>query len=298
MKKKLFIVFALLGIFIGANLLIPLLFGLIPKALHISDPSTLLALSLFYNMGNIIACLLSIRLVLKGSWSDFYLADRSLGRVLGKYGLGLLISLLMIGGISLLYMATNGVKFSAMGTLSGGLVALFFFGFVVQGLSEEILTRSLLQGVIKERWGIWPAMLVPSLVFSLLHLANPSFAIWPMINTFLFGLMAAILTLLSGNIGLASGFHSGWNFFLGPIFGFIVSGLSFSPSFLSQTVDLSRPLLTGGSYGPEGSLVVTVLLAFCTLVFVLIAYRKGCFRKAEAATVSGLNSQQRPERNR
>ena len=50
--------------------------------------------------------------------------------------------------------------------------------------------------------------------------------------------------------------HLTWNFFQGPIFGFEVSGIE-SESIIKQSVT-GNEILTGGSFGFEGSILATV----------------------------------------
>jgi hypothetical protein len=60
--------------------------------------------------------------------------------------------------------------------------------------------------------------------------------------------------LRTRQLWLSIGLHFSWNFFLGPIFGFPVSGIT---SFTLLQVEISGPdLFTGGAFGPEAGLVV------------------------------------------
>lgn len=61
------------------------------------------------------------------------------------------------------------------------------------------------------------------------------------------------------------GMHIGWNFFQGPIFGFAASGHS-SATLLSHSFTSKTEYLTGGEFGPEGSLFILPILGLTMLI--------------------------------
>ncbi|MEM7491371.1 MAG: type II CAAX endopeptidase family protein, partial [Pseudomonadota bacterium] len=88
---------------------------------------------------------------------------------------------------------------------------LALLGLLVQTGAEEILFRGYLQQQLAARFDHWAAWLVlPSVAFGLLHYdpagagAN---AWWIVVAATLFGLVAADLTRVTGNIGAAWGLH-------------------------------------------------------------------------------------------
>lgn len=52
--------------------------------------------------------------------------------------------------------------------------------------------------------------------------------------------------------------HLTWNYFQGPVFGFEVSGIE-TQSIVNQTISGSD-LITGGSFGFEGSILATFII--------------------------------------
>jgi membrane protease YdiL (CAAX protease family) len=111
-------------------------------------------------------------------------------------------------------------------------------------------------------------------------LGNPNVSFIALINIFLFGLFASLLTLRRGSIWMVGAIHSMWNFAQGNLFGIPVSGLTGLPSPLTATVKEGtwQTLISGGSFGLEGGLAVTVvLLVACGLVLFLPKF----FRKSE-----------------
>ena len=130
--------------------------------------------------------------------------------------------------------------------------------YILVGYSEEIICRGYIQGVMRQTRNPWLIILVPSLVFSLLHSANQGIGLIPYLNIFLIGLFLSLITLTSGNLYPAIGFHIFWNFFQGPIYGFSVSGGQ--ENGLLTTYMKGNSLLNGGAFGPEGGLIVTAVI--------------------------------------
>jgi membrane protease YdiL (CAAX protease family) len=102
------------------------------------------------------------------------------------------------------------------------------------------------------------ALLLTSVLFSLMHGFNPEIGWLGFANIFLAGLWLGIARVITGTLWLAIGLHTGWNFFLGSVFGFPVSGI-YERSVLITETD-GPAVLTGGAFGPEGGLLATVVL--------------------------------------
>ena len=103
-------------------------------------------------------------------------------------------------------------------------------------------------------------MLISSAAFSILHLLNPNPSLASSLGIFLAGLFLAYACLASGQLWLPIGLHLGWNFFEGPIFGFSVSGLDLQTSVFFDLAEAGPDWATGGLFGPEGGVVVTLVL--------------------------------------
>jgi membrane protease YdiL (CAAX protease family) len=149
-----------------------------------------------------------------------------------------------------------------------GLVLLFFAGFLIQGMSEELLCRSYLMVSLSRKWPLWACAVSNALLFSLLHVGNPGVTVIALVNIFLFGLFASMLTLRRGSIWMVGAVHSMWNFAQGNLFGIPVSGLAGSPSPLIAEMGEGswKTLVNGGSFGLEGGLAVTAVLAVACVV--------------------------------
>lgn len=88
---------------------------------------------------------------------------------------------------------------------------LALFAILLQTGAEEILFRGYLQSQLAARFKspIW-WLFIPSILFAALHLTpeySTSVAIYILLGTFTFGLIAADLTARTGTLGAAWGFH-------------------------------------------------------------------------------------------
>jgi len=156
--------------------------------------------------------------------------------------------------------------------------------WTVQSSTEETIMRGYFIQVGALQLPGWVAFVVPALVFSGLHLTQVGFS-EPIaaLNIVLFALFAGLIMLRQGSLWMACGAHTGWNWFQGNVFGLPVSGnpppdtvvFSVAPSPSAQH------WLSGGTFGPEGSLVVMVLWG----VSLVLAYRY--FRAGPASTSAG-----------
>ncbi len=177
-----------------------------------------------------------------------------------NYAMGLLIGGMMYGSAMLLCWVTGALKFN--GVVLGnslGIVILFFFGFLFQGISEEITLRGYFMISVSVKKSVMTAVLTNSILFSLLHILNSGISVLPLLNLTLFGVFASVYMLRTENIWGIGAIHSMWNFVQGNIFGIPVSGMELRFSVLSFSQEGSS-LINGGSFGLEGGLAVTVVL--------------------------------------
>lgn len=136
--------------------------------------------------------------------------------------------------------------------------------FLLVGLSEELMSRGYVQGLLRHRFNKWVAWSVSAFLFALLHGFNPG--VWshgfPVLNLMLVGVLFSVYRDVSGGLWAPIGFHFTWNFFQGPVYGFKVSGLEMQ-SFL-QIRSQGGLFLSGGAFGPEGSVACTIVLLAAT----------------------------------
>ncbi len=97
------------------------------------------------------------------------------------------------------------------------------------------------------------SLLSSSLLFSLIHAYNPGFGVMPFLGIFTAGIMLGLMRYKYG-LGSAYSFHLTWNFLVGHVLGFTLSGISGGPSVFRSSLE-GPEILTGGLFGPEGSII-------------------------------------------
>ena len=209
----------------------------------------------FLGLGIVLNLLLSIglvalcrRLLDRSTFKSLGLAMRSLASPL--HGFALATSLLGAGTMILYF--SKHLRWVDI-TPNGNDLFIELGIMIMIGFYEEIVFRGyVLQNLLKS-WNKWLALAVSSLVFASFHLNNPGMTLIPFINLFLAGVILGISYVYTKNLWFAIAFHFAWNFFQGPILGYKVSGLTLSA--LLQTEMKGDDLLTGGSFGFEGSVI-------------------------------------------
>lgn len=204
---------------------------------------------------------------------------RGPARFLRGYGIGLAYMASTVAVIALLggYGVEGGGAFTQPAALIPILVLLL--GFIIQGSTEEIVFRGWLMQLIASRHGLWIAILVNAVLFGLVHGGNiePSRELAVgLINIVLFGTFIGLYAAREGSLWGVCGWHAAWNWLLGLGFGLEVSGqvVDATPLLVDLTTRETAPWwLTGAAFGPEASVVTTVIL----LISVLIMIRRGGF---------------------
>jgi len=169
-------------------------------------------------------------------------------------------ALILFGFLALYFtgfLAIIEIKFSAIQWLS------YIAFFAVVALNEEILVRGYVLTNLMASMNKYWALIVSALLFSVMHLGNDSTSLISTANLFLAGIMLGIYTIHKRNLWFPIAMHFTWNFFQGPILGFEVSGTKME-GIVSQDVT-GNPLITGGEFGFEGSLLLTVMMIASTV---------------------------------
>lgn len=204
--------------------------------------------------------------------------DKGWTRFLRGYGLGLVFIAVTIGAIAALggYAMEGGGAFASASVPAALLpIVILLFGFIIQGSTEEIITRGWLMQVIASRHGLAVGIGLTSVFFGLLHALNippsPELATG-LINIVLFGVFIGLYAAREGSLWGVCGWHAAWNWLLGLGFGLEVSGQVIeTPPLIMDLIPRSGAAwwLTGGGFGPEGSVVVTVILLAASLYLAL-----------------------------
>jgi membrane protease YdiL (CAAX protease family) len=144
-----------------------------------------------------------------------------------------------------------------LGQVLVGVTASFLL-FVGAAYQEELLSRGYHLQNLAQGTNLPLAVLLSSLIFSLLHLGNPNVSWMAIVGLLAAGFFLAYAYLRTKSLWLPIGIHLGWNFFEGTVFGFPVSGMN-SFSLIRQQSG-GPDLLLGGMFGPEAGLIILPVL--------------------------------------
>ncbi|HTW59057.1 MAG TPA: CPBP family intramembrane glutamic endopeptidase [Terriglobales bacterium] len=138
--------------------------------------------------------------------------------------------------------------------------------FLLVGLFEEFLLRGYLQFTLARGIGFWPAAAVLSSTFGLIHLRNGGEQWSGALAAAFIGLFFCLTLRRTGNLWFAVSFHAAWDW--GETFFYSVpdSG-TVSPGHLLKSSLHGPAWLSGGSVGPEGSVLCFVVIALTWLAF-------------------------------
>lgn len=236
-----------------------------------SFPDWFMVIQLFSTVAVIIVCFLYCRIIEKRDWVSLGFTKKG---AVGEYIVGLGIGFILFGGAVAFCVATGKLTLSFNPSLAVGMIILYLLGYMVQGMSEEILCRGYLMVSMQRGCPLWLAVLTNSLIFTALHLGNPGITPLALVNLTLFGLFASLYTLRRGSLWGIGAIHTIWNFAQGNIFGISVSGLSGNPSFMTANAAEGGALIHGGAFGMEGGLGVTIVLFIGCGVMMLIKTKK------------------------
>lgn len=186
-----------------------------------------------------------------------------------KYSRGAVLGLVMIGASVALPAAfgsthLEGNSLGMWAAIAGALLLLV--GWVVQGAAEEVLFRGFLLQIIGAHYGVVVGVLASSVLFALLHIFNANLSLLAVLNLMLFGVFTAFYTLKEGGLWGVFAIHSLWNWAQGNLFGLEVSGLPVQLDALIRLKGIGPVWLTGGAFGPEGGIAVTLVLSVGLIV--------------------------------
>jgi uncharacterized protein len=204
-----------------------------------------------------------------------WVMSRLEGRRLGEYGLpwrggqgklflqGAAFGLAEIAAIIGVLAAVGYYSFGSLEVHGASLVKWTVFwaaAFVIVGFFEEYAFRGYAQFALTKGFGFWTATIVTSVIFGLVHFANPGES-WPgIIGVMVVGVFWCFTLRRTGTLWFALGMHAAFDF--GETFLFSVpdSGVVF-PGHLSSAVIHDGPAwLVGGTAGPEASVLDFVIL--------------------------------------
>ncbi|MCL7458263.1 CPBP family intramembrane glutamic endopeptidase [Micromonospora echinofusca] len=191
----------------------------------------------------------------------------------GKLGCGTLIGFAMFAAVIANIAFLGGYHVEGWGSPTRALGLLGLMAAIA--VTEELLFRGVLFRIIEERTGTWIALALTGVAFGAMHLVNPDASLWGATAIAIeAGFMLAACYAATRNLWVPIGLHFGWNFAAGGIFSVAVSGNGESKGLLEAST--SGPVaLSGGAFGPEGSLYAVLAGVVLTVVFLWLAKRRG-----------------------
>lgn len=188
----------------------------------------------------------------RGRWSLGVFVPPLIGMREAVTGIGLAV--LLIGITDLLNITTTGLRHTIGGGFSLPETVAVFLPAV---LHEELLFRGYPFQRLW-RWKPWVAIIGVSIIFAVLHGWNVAVTPLALFNIFLGGVLLSLAYVRYERLWFPIGLHFGWNMLSGPVLGYPVSGYVPEESLLRVTGS-GPELLTGGRFGLEGSVWITVV---------------------------------------
>lgn len=151
---------------------------------------------------------------------------------------------------------------------------------------EELIHRCLVFRIAERAWGTAPALAIQAVAFALPHLENVKHggtgdAATMLVSVTVLGLLWAGLFVLTRNLWVSVANHAAWNFTI-LLSGVPLSGIEDWRAVAPlESRYAGADWLTGGTFGPESSLLVIALATGATVLLLHAARRRGAFLKPE-----------------
>jgi len=182
--------------------------------------------------------------------------------------IGLATGLVLMSGTLALMAALGAFAFGQV-TISAdhivAEVAKYALFFVLVAVAEELWFRSFTLVQLSRALSFWPAAVLMSGLFLLSHTVNIGENPLGLLAAALVGLVLAYSFRRTGALWFALGFHAAWDYAESFLFGVPDSG-GVLPGALMRSTFHGPVWLTGGSVGPEGSVLVYAALIILVLV--------------------------------
>ncbi len=147
--------------------------------------------------------------------------------------------------------------------------AILYFGLAT-GIVEEVIFRGVIMSALEYRFNRWVAIIVPSVLFGVLHIIGNNLDFLSVIQLLVAGSIVGILfsmvTYESGSIWCSALIHGVWNMIM--IGGILQIGTNTDEtSIFNYVLDTKSFLITGGDFGIEASIISVA----CYLIFIILA---------------------------
>jgi len=138
--------------------------------------------------------------------------------------------------------------------------------FLLVAFFEESALRGYIQFTLGNSIGFWPSALLLSLVFGAIHIFNSGEGWMGELGAASIGLFFCLTLRRTGSLWFAVGMHASWDWTESFLYSVPDSG-GMVPGHLLHSSLRGSHWLTGGSVGPEGSVLLFVVIALLWVVF-------------------------------
>jgi membrane protease YdiL (CAAX protease family) len=137
--------------------------------------------------------------------------------------------------------------------------------FILVALKEEFRARGYGLFVLSEGIGFWPAAAASAIYFGYSHHGNSGEDWIGLFNAGAFGLFACFLLRRTGNLWMPIGLHTAFDWGETYFYGVADSGQKL-PGHLLDASSSGPAWLSGGTVGPEGSILATLMIVVLWLI--------------------------------
>ena len=198
--------------------------------------------------------------------ADYGLPWRKMFRI--QFWQGVLLGFASITAL-LVAMRLSGVFHFGGIALSGADVwkwaIIYVLAFTLVALREEFRARGFALFTLTAGIGFWPAAILSAAYFGYSHHGNSGEDWIGLLNAGAAGLLLSFLLRRSGNLWMPIGFHLAFDWGETYFYGVADSG-QVAPGHLLNSSSSGPAWLSGGTVGPEGSVLCTLLIVVVGLI--------------------------------
>jgi membrane protease YdiL (CAAX protease family) len=166
----------------------------------------------------------------------------------------------------------NGFFVVSVNSLVG--VLPYFMMVLADSTTGEILFIGIFFRITEEKLGSYLALIIFALIFGVIHLANLNGTLIAALSIAIHaGLLLGAAYIYSRNLWLPIAIHFAWDFTQAGIFGANVSGNIISESLLTAKIE-GPALISGGYFGPQGSIQAGLFCLSATIVLMILVINK------------------------
>ncbi|MEI8049622.1 MAG: CPBP family intramembrane glutamic endopeptidase, partial [Bacteroidota bacterium] len=123
--------------------------------------------------------------------------------------------------------------------------------------------------IVEEKLGSYFSLAISAIIFGAAHLLNPDSSVISSVCIGIVGFMFGAAYIYSRSLWLPIAIHFSWNFVQSGIFGAITSGNEKTSSLFNTHISGSE-LITGGAFGPEGTIQATLFWLLISIVLMIV----------------------------